>query len=259
MSDGVIGLEIVDVRDSLNLVSVYSDLNLEFSDLAVGSGYLYLAMGSEGVEIYDVSIPATPNLHDTLDLGTDAITIHVENNTAYLVDAVWGVSLYGLEVPGQPALLGSHDLSEQGAKVRTTGSHALVSDELTGKLQVVARGRPSFEAEVMRVTPGTTVEYTMDWGGTAVDAALLVEHSPLTYAGNVETPVLLLHGEDDVRCPIGQSEEYLVALKRLGKEVEMVRFPGSSHGFVKSGPPKMREEYLVRTLAWFDEHLGDGG
>jgi dipeptidyl aminopeptidase/acylaminoacyl peptidase len=94
------------------------------------------------------------------------------------------------------------------------------------------------------------------WGGTAVDAASLVEHSPLTYAGNVETPVLLLHGEDDIRCPIGQSEEYLVALKRLDKEVEMVRFPGSSHGFVKSGPPKMREEYLTRTLAWFDGHLG---
>ena len=94
------------------------------------------------------------------------------------------------------------------------------------------------------------------WGGTAVDAAPLVEHSPLTYAGNVETPVLLLHGEDDFRCPIGQSEEYLVALKRLGKEVEMVRFPDSSHGFLKSGPPKMREEYLARTLAWFDGHLG---
>ena len=94
------------------------------------------------------------------------------------------------------------------------------------------------------------------WGGTAVDAALLVEHSPLTYADNVETPVLLLHGEDDNRCPIGQSEEYLVALKRLGKEVEMVRFPGSSHGFVKAGPPKMRQEYLARTLAWFDGHLG---
>ena len=96
------------------------------------------------------------------------------------------------------------------------------------------------------------------WGGTALDAASLVEHSPLTYAGDVETPVLLLHGEDDVRCPIGQSEEYLVALKRLGKEVEMVRFPGSSHGFVKSGPPKMREEYLARTLGWFAGHLGSG-
>ena len=52
------------------------------------------------------------------------------------------------------------------------------------------------------------------------------QHSPLTYAPNVETPVLLLHGEDDVRCPMEQSEQYFVALKRQGKEVELVRFPG---------------------------------
>ena len=98
----------------------------------------------------------------------------------------------------------------------------------------------------------------LHWGGTVTDVAPLVDRSPLTYVSNVETPVLLLHGEDDARCPISQSEEFLVALKRLGSEVEMVRFPDSSHGFVKSGPPKMREEYLTRTLAWFDGHLRKG-
>ena len=72
----------------------------------------------------------------------------------------------------------------------------------------------------------------------------------------VETPVLLLHGEDDARCPIEQSEQYFVALKRLGKEVEFVRFPGSSHSLLRSGHPRMREEYLARCLAWFDTHLG---
>ena len=83
-----------------------------------------------------------------------------------------------------------------------------------------------------------------------------LERSPITYAPNVETPVLLMHGEDDYRCPIGQSEEYFVALKRLGKEVEFVRFPASSHGFMRGGHPRLREEYLSRTLAWFDGHLG---
>jgi dipeptidyl aminopeptidase/acylaminoacyl peptidase len=83
-----------------------------------------------------------------------------------------------------------------------------------------------------------------------------LERSPITYAPNVETPVLLMHGEDDDRCPIGQSEEYFVALKRLGKEVEFVRFPGSSHMFLRGGHPRLREEYLARTLAWFDRHLG---
>ena len=47
--------------------------------------------------------------------------------------------------------------------------------------------------------------------------------------------MLLLHGEADARCPIGQSEQYFQMLKRLDKEVEMVRFPGCGHGFLRTG------------------------
>ena len=94
------------------------------------------------------------------------------------------------------------------------------------------------------------------WGRTPEDARdILIERSPLTYAPYVQTPVLLLHGEEDYRCPLGQSEEYFVALKRLGKEVELVRFPGASHSFLRSGHPRLREEYLGRMLAWFDRLL----
>ena len=94
------------------------------------------------------------------------------------------------------------------------------------------------------------------WGGLRKDGVeSYLEHSPLTYADKVETPVLLLHGEADHRCPIEQSEQYFVSLRRLGKEVEMVRFPGCSHLFLRAGHPKMREEYLSRTLGWFDRHL----
>ena len=93
-------------------------------------------------------------------------------------------------------------------------------------------------------------------GGSITDAAgQMLERSPISYAAAVDTPVLLLHGEADARCPIGQSEEYFTALKRLGKEVEFVRFPGCSHLFPRIGHPKMREEYLARTLAWFERWL----
>ena len=95
------------------------------------------------------------------------------------------------------------------------------------------------------------------WGGNLVDSAQdLIKHSPITYAADVNTPVLLLHGEADMRCPIAQSEEYFVVLKRLGKEVEFVRFPECSHQFPRAGHPKMREEYLARTLEWFRQRLG---
>lgn len=96
----------------------------------------------------------------------------------------------------------------------------------------------------------------VQWGGTRMDELQwYIEHSPLTYAENVGTPVLLLHGEADHRCPIEQSEQYFTALKRLDKAVEFVRFPDCSHLFLRVGHPKLRAEYLERTLGWLDQHL----
>ena len=71
----------------------------------------------------------------------------------------------------------------------------------------------------------------------------------------MHTPVLLLHGEADIRCPIGQSEEYFVALKRQGKTVEFVRFPQCSHLFLRTGHPAMRKQYYDRVVAWFRRWL----
>ena len=119
-------------------------------------------------------------------------------------------------------------------------------------------GAPCINLSSMYGTSDIGVRFgEVHWGGQRKDALdAYLEHSPLTYAANVETPVLLLHGEDDVRCPIEQSEQYFVALSRLGKEVELVRFPGSAHGFTRAGHPRMREEYLTRLLAWMDRHVG---
>ena len=95
------------------------------------------------------------------------------------------------------------------------------------------------------------------WGGSVMDSPeKLLARSPISFAREVTTPALLLHGEVDARCPVSQSEEYFVALKRLGKTVEFVRFPNSNHSFPRTGHPRMREEYMSRMLAWFDDWLG---
>ncbi len=114
-------------------------------------------------------------------------------------------------------------------------------------------GAPCIDLYSMYGTSDIGVSFGEDqWGGNPVDAAhKLLERSPIAYAAKVDTPALLLHGEDDLRCPVSQSEEYFSLLKRLGKEVEFVRFPGCNHIFPRMGHPKMREEYLARTLAWF--------
>jgi dipeptidyl aminopeptidase/acylaminoacyl peptidase len=87
------------------------------------------------------------------------------------------------------------------------------------------------------------------------DEEFIMAHSPIRYAPNVRTPVLIVHGEEDHRCPIEQAEQWYVALKRLGGvEVEFVRFAGESHALSSSGKPQNRVERLERIIGWFDRH-----
>ena len=81
------------------------------------------------------------------------------------------------------------------------------------------------------------------------------EASPLAYVHKVTTPCLIIHSEEDYRCPMEQAEQWYMALKSLGRITELVRFPGESHGLGSYGKPKHRVERLQRTLAWFEKYL----
>ncbi|MFA6655580.1 MAG: prolyl oligopeptidase family serine peptidase, partial [Bacillota bacterium] len=83
----------------------------------------------------------------------------------------------------------------------------------------------------------------------------LMERSPIRYAPSVNTPILILHSEQDYRCPMEQAEQWYVALKRLGKTVEFVRFQGENHELSRSGKPWNRKERLRHMLRWFDQYL----
>ncbi|HEV8536787.1 MAG TPA: S9 family peptidase [Candidatus Limnocylindria bacterium] len=82
----------------------------------------------------------------------------------------------------------------------------------------------------------------------------LVERSPLTYVTNIKTPLLILHAERDLRCPIEQAEQLFVALKVLGKEAVFVRFGEDNHDLTRGGKPKSRVEHCRRIADWFDAH-----
>lgn len=87
------------------------------------------------------------------------------------------------------------------------------------------------------------------------DPTKLWDFSPLKHASNVETPLLILHGELDFRCPIEQAEQLFITLKKQKKDVEFVRFPGANHELSRSGDPKMRIERLNHICRWFDKYL----
>jgi dipeptidyl aminopeptidase/acylaminoacyl peptidase len=67
--------------------------------------------------------------------------------------------------------------------------------------------------------------------------------------------MLILHSEDDLRCPINQADELFVALRLLGKEVEFHRFPAENHELSRSGSPAHRRQRMEIILDFFGRHL----
>ena len=87
------------------------------------------------------------------------------------------------------------------------------------------------------------------------DPELMWKYSPLAYVEDMHTPLLILHSENDFRAPIPAAEGLFVALRRLGREVELVRYPREGHELSRSGEPKHRIDRLERMVAWFDRYV----
>jgi dipeptidyl aminopeptidase/acylaminoacyl peptidase len=82
--------------------------------------------------------------------------------------------------------------------------------------------------------------------------------SPSAYAREIETPLLIVHSESDLRCNVEQGEHLFTMLRLLGKEVEMLRFPAESHELSRSGSPVHRVQRFEAILEWFGRYLQPG-
>lgn len=125
------------------------------------------------------------------------------------------------------------------------------------RFQAAVCGAPCFDLESMYGTSDISHTFgELQWGGPPhADREWYATHSPSSFAHNTRTPTLIIHGEADERCPIGQGEQMFVALKKAGCEVEFARYPGGSHLFLRVGPAEHREDVLRRVLGWFQRHL----
>lgn len=83
------------------------------------------------------------------------------------------------------------------------------------------------------------------------DPVEYAKRSPLSYVENVQTPILIMTGEEDLRTPISQSEEYYRALKMLKKETLLIRMPEEYHGWRRPSHQLTQQLYL---MAWFSQH-----
>lgn len=83
------------------------------------------------------------------------------------------------------------------------------------------------------------------------------QRSALTFVDQIHTPLLLLHGENDLRCPTSESYQLFIALRKRKQPVELVTYPGASHlmDWPDVGTPYQRIDRLHRTIQWFERFL----
>ena len=88
------------------------------------------------------------------------------------------------------------------------------------------------------------------WGGPGPH--IHDAHSPISYAAQIHTPVLILHGEQDTNVPLGQAIHFHRALRHHGVEHEFVVYPREGHGLVERNH---QLDALRRIRDWYDRWL----
>ena len=88
------------------------------------------------------------------------------------------------------------------------------------------------------------------------DSDKLWDHSPLKYAPNIKTPLLLIHSENDFRVPIEQAEQLFAWVRRAtDTPIRMLRYPREGHELSRSGEPEHRVSRLNEMIDWFDKYI----
>jgi dipeptidyl aminopeptidase/acylaminoacyl peptidase len=173
----------------------------------------------------------------------------------------WGVVDYADVTAVVDAALGRYDRLDAGRMGVMGGSYGgfmaawIIGQEDRWKSAVVERALISW----------TSFAGTSDIGGVFPENYLEASYpeawdtwwqrGPLALAHNVTTPTLVLHAENDFRCPIEQAEQYFMALLRNGTTTEFIRFPDEGHEMSRSGKPRHRKERFEAILDWHDRHL----
>ena len=88
------------------------------------------------------------------------------------------------------------------------------------------------------------------------EGPVLRNNSPLTHVSQIQTPLLIMHADNDLRTGVSQSEVLYRSLKVLGRPVEYVRYPRAGHDLSRSGHPKQRMDRLLRIYEFMERYVG---
>ena len=106
------------------------------------------------------------------------------------------------------------------------------------------------EGNAWRLTPNY---FGLPWDAKSKE--ILDRESPYSYIDKIRTPLLIKHGDNDLRTGPIQSEMMYKSLKILGKEVEYVRMPGATHELSRTGNVRQRIDRMLRIYEFFERYI----
>ncbi|MFA5668024.1 MAG: S9 family peptidase [Balneolaceae bacterium] len=127
----------------------------------------------------------------------------------------------------------------------------------TDRFKAAAVAKPVINWYSFVLTADGSPRFTKYWFSKKPweDPKQYLDHSPISLIGSVNTPTLLITGEQDYRTPMAETEQYYAALKMHGVETTMVRIQGSGHGIAAKPSNLFRKvSYIV---GWFDKYKTD--
>jgi len=93
----------------------------------------------------------------------------------------------------------------------------------------------------------------VEYGDPQKDRDVLVAISPITRLDAIKAPLMVIHGANDPRVPIQETEQIVAALRTKGRDVEYLRYEDEGHSLAKA---KNRAHAYPRVLAFFQRHMG---
>ncbi|WP_165357497.1 prolyl oligopeptidase family serine peptidase [Sphingosinicella sp. CPCC 101087] len=210
---------------------------------------------AQGYVVLIPSIPRTSTAPDGLPDYTGDVLPAVDRLVDMGIADERRIGVMGQSFGG----FGVYALVTQTNRFRAAAAIAGITDFTThyNEFDRAARDYPGIEHEksinweiTEQVAPGFGIS-------SFEDPDLYARASPLRYVTQVQTPMLLIHGEHDKRGPMTQAESFFYSLYRQGKTARLLRYWGESHALAQS-PANIRNIY-EEILAWFATYLGPDG
>jgi dipeptidyl aminopeptidase/acylaminoacyl peptidase len=192
--------------------------------------------GQKNDDYIDLPKGVMPALDRLIELG-----IADPNRLAVMGQSYGGYSVYSLVTY----------TNRFKAAIAMAGLTDLVS--LYGEFDRTARGYPGIEHQ-KSVNWGLAEQGQVSMGVPPWDDQWRYwRNSPINYVDRVETPLLMIHGEQDIRGPMTQAEQFFFGLYRQGKRARLLRYWGEDHG-LRQSPANVR--HMIEQIAeWLKKHM----